>query len=130
MTKESIDSSFFTYKPLRGKITGDLRFEDDQLMVDDHVFKLCDLATTDFSFYDYYSQSSTNGRDLDPKLSQGVNNYVTFTDKKDQSQPIYFRIQSEHGKDALAPFINKAIKLKKTEFKRGIDLLGIESISM
>jgi len=122
--------SYSIYKPLKGKITGNLNFEDGQMMIDDKVFKLSDLAAIDFSFYDYYGQKSIFGSDFDPKLSQGVDNYVSFTDSKNQSQTIYFRVQSEHGKDALAPFINEAIKLKKMERERGIDLLGIESITI
>lgn len=122
--------SYSIYKPLKGKITGDLTFEDDQMVVDDKIFKLTDLKAIDFSFSDYYGKSSMYVRDFDPKLSQGVDNYVSFTDSKNQSQTIYFRVQGEHGKDALAPFINEVIKLKKMEFKRGADVLGIESVSI
>jgi hypothetical protein len=130
LTMYYLISSFFTFKPLNGKINGEIRFENDTIMIDDKTFKLGDINVIDFSFFDYRGQSSMYSRDFNPKLSQGVNNYVSFTDNKNQSQTIYFRFQSKHGYQALAPFINEAIKLKKMEFKRGIDLLGIESISV
>ncbi|MFI5139418.1 MAG: hypothetical protein ACHQIM_16465 [Sphingobacteriales bacterium] len=129
LTMYYLTSSFFSYKPLRGSIDGEIEFENDGIIIDDKTFKLADIIAIDFSFTDYYGQSSMYVRDFNPRLSQGVGNYVSFTDSKNQNQIIYFRFQGKHGYQSLSPFINEAIKLKKMEFNRGVDLLGIESIT-
>jgi hypothetical protein len=55
---------------------------------------------------------------------------MTFSDKNNDSHLIYFKMQTQHSYLLLSSFINEAIKCKKMEFKRGIDLLGIENVSI
>ena len=122
-------ASFFTYKPLNGTLSGEIIFGDAAIIVNDETFELKDINDLDFYFFDYYGKTTGSGRDFDPKMYQGVNNYVTFTDKLNQTHTIYFKMETEHSYLSLDTFINAAIKAKKMQFQRGIDLLGIENIS-
>ncbi|SDT62547.1 hypothetical protein SAMN05216490_4413 [Mucilaginibacter mallensis] len=124
-----IIASFFTYKALNGTLDGEIIFENSAIIVNDETFELKDINALDFSFFDYYGKTTGSGRDFNPKMYQGVNNYVTFTDKFNQTHTIYFKMETEHSYLSLDTFINAAIKAKKLQFKRGIDLLGIENIS-
>jgi hypothetical protein len=72
---------------------------------------------------------SSNGRDLNPKLYQGVGNYITFSDNMNVTQTLYFQMLNKDSHLALSPFINEAIRAKKMSFNRGIELVGIENIS-
>ena len=122
-------ASFFTYKPLNGTLNGKIIFGDTAIIVNDETFELKDINDLDFYFFDYYGKTTGSGRDFDPKMYQGVNNYVTFTDKLGQIHTIYLKMETEHSYLSLDTFINAAIKANKMQFQRGIDLLGIENIS-
>ncbi len=123
-------TSFFTYKPLNGVLNGEIAFKDHSIIVNDEVFELTDINAVDFSFGDYYGKSTTYGRDVSPSLYQGVNNYVTFLDKNNNNHLVYFRMPTQHSYLSLSSFINEAIKFKKMEFKRRIDLISIENVSI
>lgn len=84
-------ASFFTYKPLNGTIAGKIIFEIDSVVVNNKVFELRDINNLDFYFGDYYGKSASSGRDANAKLYQGVNNYVTFSEKNNDSYLIYFK---------------------------------------
>jgi hypothetical protein len=122
--------SFATYKPLSGKLEGEIKFVDDCIIINGKSFDLKNISAIDFSFYDYYGKSSTYGRSFDPKLYQGVNNNISFIDNKNETHLVYFKMQTEHSYLSLAPFVNQAIKLNKMPFNRGIELLGIENVSI
>jgi len=120
-------TSFFTYKSLNGTISGEIRFKKDSFIVGDTTYLLTDLKDLDFYFGDYYEWIWAY-KSFNSQRSQGVKNYVTFTDKKDDTYQVNFRVQSEHGHQAFAPFINEAVKLRKMDFKRAAVLLGSGSI--
>jgi hypothetical protein len=122
-------TSFFTYKSLNGTMCGEIIFKKDNIIVNDTTFLLNDLKELDFYFGDYYGEWVwTYAKSFNSKRSQGVNNYVIFTNNADESYQVSFRVQSEHGYQALAPFINEAVKLRKMDFKRASDLLGNDGI--
>ncbi len=123
-------SSWWKYEPLNGAINGIIKFESDSIIEDGKTYHLKDIINLDFRFVDFYGKRSTNGRDFNPKLSQGVNNYVTFTYSAGEDQVIYFQLRNKDEYKSLSPFINEAIKLKKMQFKDGIDLVGIENVSI
>lgn len=122
--------SFFTYKPLNGKLIGKIVFTDDHFEINNTPYYLKDTYDLDFFIEDYYGKSSSNGRSFDPRLYQGVNNYVSFADKNNEDHIVYFKLPTQHSYLSLAPFINRAIKLNRMAINRGIELLGIENISI
>src|SRR5271168_5295741 len=54
-------SSFFLYKPLHGKINGEIEFQADRMIIKDKVFDLKNITSLDFSLGDYYEEISTLG---------------------------------------------------------------------
>ena len=126
-----IAASFFTYKSLNGTLAGEIEFENDRIVINNKTYELKNISNLDFGFNDYYGQNKPRTyKSANPVLSQGVNNYVTFTDASGETQTVYFKLATEHHYQELTPFINEAIKAKKMDFKRGIDLMGIENISI
>jgi hypothetical protein len=122
-------SSFFAYEPLKGILNGKIIFENGSITLYKEVFELKDISGLDFEFKDFCGKRILQmGANCNPTLSQGVGNYITFIDKNSQTQLIYFKLETKQSYLLLSPFINEAIKLKKMEFKRGIDLLGIENV--
>jgi hypothetical protein len=121
--------SFFIHKPLNGKLEGEIIFENDSIIINDKKYMLRTINDLDFLFADYYGKMSSNGRDLNPKLYQGVGNYITFSDNMNVTQTLYFQMLNKDSHLALSPFINEAIRAKKMSFNRGIELVGIENIS-
>lgn len=123
--------SFTFYKPLKGKLNGEIQFERDRIVVNGTFFQMQDIRDLDFNLGDYFGKKEIRlYTSVNPRLSQGVDNYVTFIDIKNQNQQIYFKIADPQGQILIAPFINEAIKMKKMEFKRGVDLIGIENINI
>src|ERR1700712_5720629 len=43
--------SFFMYKPLKGKLNGNITFESDHMVINNDVFELNAINDLDFSFY-------------------------------------------------------------------------------
>jgi hypothetical protein len=123
-------TSFWTYKPLNGKLEGQIVINQDSFIINNTAYSLKDIYNLDFLIYDYYGKSSTIGRSFSPRLYQGVNNYISFTDKNNEDHLVYFKLQTEHSFQSLAPFINRAIKLNRMSTSRGIELMGIENISI
>ena len=122
-------ASLARYKRLNGTLTGKITFNGDGIYIDNELFKLEGIENLDFRFYDYYGyRSSSSVRSLNPKMSQGINNYVYFTDENGDDQLFYFQLQKIEDYKKLVPFINIAIRGKKLSFKRGVELVGIENI--
>jgi len=122
--------SFSTYKPLKGRLAGEIQFEKDRIIVNGTFFSLQDIRNLEFNFGDYFGEKDPKSyKSVNPMLSQGVDNYVSFADSANQNQLIYFKITGPHSRTSLAPFINEAIKMKKMELKHGIDLIGIENVN-
>jgi hypothetical protein len=124
-------ASFFRHKPLNGTLKGEVMFEKDKIIADNITFELKDINNLDFWFFDYYGyKSNTSSKNFNPKIAQGINNYVSFTDGTGKEQQIFFQLKNKNQYKELAPFINEAIRLKKMQFKQGIDLVGIENVSI
>jgi hypothetical protein len=122
--------SFWTYAALNGRLSGKLIVEEKQLIINDKTYLLSTIDNLDFYFGNYYGERSQNGRDLNPKLSQGVNNYITFTDNSGESHLIYLKLETKHSYLSFALFINAAVKTNKLTFNHAIDLIGIENVSL
>lgn len=124
-------ASYSSYEPLNGTIDVEVKFEKSRIIVDNMAFELQSISNLDFKFSDFYGQKNIRlNIDFNPALSQGVNNYVSFSDSNNEDQGCYFQLKNEQEFKSLSPFINEAIKLKKMNFKKGIDLLGIENVSI
>ncbi len=98
-------------------------------MISGKIFELKDIEALDFEFIDFYGEVSFINRDFNPKISQGVNNFVTFKDNTNQIQKIYFRMMTKNSSLALYPFINEAVRLKAMTYYRAIDLIDIENVT-
>ena len=125
-------ASFFTYKPLNGNLDGEIDFTQNGITINGKLFMLKDIVNLDFFFINYYGEKPTGGvrGNFDPWFSQGVSNWISFTDNAGNDYKFYFQLKfKEHYQD-LAPFINVAIKANKITFKRAIDLVGIENVSI
>ncbi len=123
--------SFFTYEALNGIFKGKIVFGNAKISVNNKVFGLTEISNLDFNFSDYHGQRSNRlYQSANPMLSQGVDNYVTFFDSSNEGHLIYFKMLTPQSYLSLSVFINQSIKLGKMEFKRGIDLLGIENVSI
>lgn len=124
-------ASYWRREPLYGVLKGEIIFKKDAIVINKEVYQLLGVSNLDFRFKNYYNMPSNSLQaDFNPRLSQGVNNYVAFTDSKGHEHIIYFKLYVKYHYKELAPFLNEAIKAKKMEFKQGIDLVGIENISI
>ncbi|MGZ3757158.1 MAG: hypothetical protein ACXVAY_17340 [Mucilaginibacter sp.] len=124
-------ASYSSYEPLTGTVNGQVKFEKSRIIVDKKPFELQSISNLDFRLSDFYGKKSIRlSIDFNPRFSQGVNNYVSFLDSNNEDQGCYFQLKNEQEFKSLSPFINEAIKLKKMDFKQGIDLLGIENVSL
>jgi hypothetical protein len=114
-------ASFFTYEVLKGTLKGKIIFEGDSIIISNKVLALKDITSLDFRFIDFYGQRYLAFRgSFNPLLSQGVSNYVTFIDNKNQTQMVYFRMMTKHSALSLYPFINEAVKLKAMTYYREV----------
>jgi len=120
-------ASYFLREPLKGHITGELEFGNNFIKVNDDRFELKDITALDFVLSDYYGQMSIFGKTLNPIISQGVKNTVTFKDKDNQTHLINFRLMGEHSYLSLSDFINEAVKMGKLHIYRAEDLIGKEN---
>jgi len=118
--------SFFSYEPLNGVIDGEIIFKDDRIVVNDKDFGLGGISDIDFLVLDFYGRSDQFTVDLNPRMSQGVNNYVTFTDYENNTQKVYFKLESKLQREDLISFINNAVKLDKMKHKKAIELWGVK----
>jgi hypothetical protein len=122
-------TAFFKYEPLRGILKGRLIFEGNAIVINDKTYELKDIKNIDFGFVNYYGELSTSFRgNFNPLISQGVNNFIKFTDGNNQPVQVYFRIQGKHGSKALYPFINDAVKFGAMTYYRAIDLIDVENV--
>jgi hypothetical protein len=122
-------TSFFTYEPLNGILKGKIVFKDDSITVNEKVYELKSITGIDFGFINFFGEVSLSYRgNFSPLLSQGVRNFIKFTDSSNQNIQIYFRIQGKHGSQALYPFINEAVKCGAMTYYRAIDLIDVENV--
>ena len=123
-------ASFFMHKPLNGILSGKIEFDTDRIIINKKVYELKDISDLDFQFSDYYDKPPIQGRDFNPKISQGVGNSVTFKDNTGQTLLISFQMPGKHSYIALAPFISLAVKMDKISRYRAIDLLGAQNVDV
>ncbi len=68
---------------MKGKIV----FEKDSIIINDKVFELKGIKKLDFGFIDFYGQRDISYRgNVNPLISQGVSNFITFVDSTNQTQ--------------------------------------------
>ena len=122
-------TSFFKYEPLNGILKGKIIFNNDAIIVNERVYELKNISGIDFGFINFYGERSTSYHgNFNPLISQGVSNFITFTDSNKQSIRVYFRIQGKHGSQALYSFINEAVKCGAMTYYRAIDLIDVENV--
>lgn len=63
---------------------------------------------------------------LNPRLSQGVNNYVKFIDTGGKQHQYHFKLFSANGSQEFYPIIKQVTVLGKLSLLRGLELLGID----
>jgi hypothetical protein len=123
-------TSFFNYEPLKGVLKGKIVFNNDAIIINEKVYDLKSIRDIDFGFLNFFGELSTGWRgNFNPLLSQGVSNFIKFTDSDNQPVQVYFRIQGRHGSQALYPFINEAVKLGAMTYYRAIDLIDVENVT-
>lgn len=120
-------ASFFRYQPLRGTLTGDIEFTMEGIRVNGTFYPLTDITAIDFFINDYYGNNASLAQTLTPRLSQGVNNYVTFTDAGGQEHQYHFKLFSANGRRELDPVISMATAEGKLSLLRGVELLDINN---
>ena len=121
-------TSFFKYKPLNGEINGKIIFQSESFTIGNKIFNLKDITSVDFGFGDFYGRKSMFSNDFNPQMSQGVKNYISFTDEKNQPQKFYFRMMTKNSAITLYPFINEAVKRKAMSYDRAIELIDVENV--
>ena len=116
----------WTYKSLEGSFNGTLVFEEDAFQVNMELIKLEDISAINIFGGDYYGQR-TRGVviNFDPSLSQGVNNYIEFTDLEKLVRRIYFKQTENDQFRELKTFIINCTKLNRLSVIRATELLGI-----
>jgi hypothetical protein len=122
-------TSLFRYEPLNGIINGEIVFEESRIIVNEKVYELKNIKGIDFSFVNFYGERSIFARDFNPKLYQGVDNYISFTDNINQIQKIYFRQLAKNHYKELYPFINEAVRVGAMTYYRAIDLIDVENVT-
>lgn len=119
-------SSFFKHERLNGKIGGILKIDLDFIMINNTTYPVKELSKIDFLFGDYFGQLNKSGNlNFNPLLSQGVSNFIEFTDQSNMKHQFYFKLDYKNEYERLFPFITKMIQLKKISFLRGTELLKI-----
>lgn len=121
-------ASNFLHEPLKGKLVGKLEFGNDFIKVDEVRFELKDITGFDLSLSDFYDRSPQFGGTLNPRLSQGVKNQVTFRHRSSKIYVIHFRLMGKHSYLSLAGFINQAVKMDKMSVYQAEDLIGKENV--
>jgi hypothetical protein len=122
-------SSFFKYAPLHGMLGGEIEFKKNSIRVNEKIYELKNITDLDLLFVDYYGQLSKSYRgNFNPLISQGVNNWVKFTDESNKPHQVYFKSETGHSNMHLVPFINEAIKLCKMSNYRAEDVIGKENV--
>ncbi|HTI57625.1 hypothetical protein [Mucilaginibacter sp.] len=106
---------------------GTIVFNGDSIVVNEKVYDLKMISKLDFAFNDYYGMMYWM-RSFNPRLSQGVDNFVEFKDSSQQIIRIYFRMQVKNGAKSFYPFINDAVQCGAMSYYRAIDLIDVENV--
>lgn len=116
---------FWSYKHLEGEFNGFIEFRSHSFVIYEEEVTLASITKLNIYLGDYYGKSTRSRAGLEPNRSQGVDNYIEFTDPDVTLNKIYFKLEDEDQWQELSFFIIEAIKLKKISFLRGIELLHI-----
>jgi len=119
--------AYFKYEKLNGILTNSLLINSTTITVQELIYNINDIVKVDLVFKDYYGMMDHYNRrgNYNPRISQGVGNYIKFTDKSNQIHHICFKLNHKYEHTELFPFIIEMIKKNKIPFLRGIELLGI-----
>jgi hypothetical protein len=110
---------------LKGKIAGIITFHNEKIIVNNENILFDEIVTLDFLFSDYYGKYEPNyNKSFNAILSQGVDNYFTYTDASADSFMVNFRLKSKEDHLRLVPFINDAIKAGKISLDRAQNIFG------
>ena len=113
------------HKPLRGRLTGQLRFENDSINVNGREYLLQDISKISFSLTDYYGQYTGGRFAINGKRSQGVNNSVTLYFPDGEKTVFYFQVPAKHGIRAIKEQLISYHLSGKLHFLQLTDALGI-----
>jgi hypothetical protein len=109
----------WSYKPLKGELRGYIEFKMDSIDIDNETFQLKNITQMDISNSDYYGRQTRGIRlDFSPGLSQGVNNYIEFTDTSGFYRKVYFKKTSKDQYKELSDFIILGIRAGKIPSSR------------
>jgi hypothetical protein len=116
----------WSYQTLKGKLNGFIEFKKDAFEINEETFKLDEIAKLDIHCEDYYGQQTRGiGMNFSPGLSQGVSNFIEFTDYNNLNRKVYFKQTVKSQYKDLSSFIIICVQKGKIPFLRGIELLGI-----
>lgn len=116
----------WSYQPLKGKLNGFIEFKKDAFDINEETFRLDEIAKLDFHCEDYYGRQTRGvGMNFSPGLSQGVNNFIEFTDYNNLTRKVYFKQIVKNQYKDFSSFIIICIQKGKIPLLRGIGLLGI-----
>jgi hypothetical protein len=119
---------FFSYKPLKGILSGELKFDNDAFYIDFDKYILTEITKADFQLSDYYGHRDVPiGRSeiFKSVRSQGVDNYFEYTDIGQESYLVYFKLKDQYDYRRLLPFIIELVKHKKMPLLKALELMNI-----
>lgn len=118
--------SMFQYEPLNGKLDGSITFENDCIIVGERRYELWEIQKFDIYCGDYYRKRIKGATsDCNPKLSNGVGNYIKLNLDDDIIRRIYFQIYIDGDfLNCREQLINYHLK-GKIHFLRLLELLNI-----
>ena len=122
-----LGQSYWSYEPLDGIMQGTIVFNGDSIVVNEKVYDLKMISKLDFAFNDYYGMMYWM-RSFNPRLSQGVDNFVEFKDSSQQIIRIYFRMPGKNGAKSFYSFINDAVQCGAMSYYRATDLIDMENV--
>src|SRR5690606_36628066 len=99
--------SFFRYQPLGGTLKGDIGFTIEGIRVNDILYPMTDITAIDFFINDHYGNNASLAQTLTPRLSQGVNNYVKFTDAGGREHQYHFKLRFLGARRVYLPENNR-----------------------
>jgi len=115
--------SFFTYKPLYGKIDGVLKFQSEAVLYRDYRIDLSEIKSINFHFVDYKGQKVfIRNSYFNQTKSQGVNNSFEYTDLQGETFEIFFQLANSEGHKNLEHLIDHYFRIGKISHQRRHEL--------
>lgn len=122
----SIVNYSFVRKTLEGRIGDTLKLESDRIVAGDVTYQLEDLLKIDFNAGDYLGRRELPSRgDLNPQISNGVNNTCTIITKDNQKKRIWFQQLEENQLQLNRDLLISYHLQGKLSFYRLFRILGI-----